>query len=55
VLEAMEMQNQIFAGQNWTKSKILVKDGDRLISHQVLNEIGQFWQLVKTPTPRIIP
>ncbi|PKQ68359.1 hypothetical protein BZG01_03840 [Labilibaculum manganireducens] len=39
LLEAMKMQNQILAAQDGTISKILVKDGDSVMSNQVLIEI----------------
>lgn len=39
LLEAMKMQNQILAAQDGTVSKILVKDGDSVMSNQVLIEI----------------
>jgi len=39
LLEAMKMQNQILAAQDGTVSKILVKDGDSVMSNQLLIEI----------------
>ncbi|PKQ64518.1 hypothetical protein BZG02_04995 [Labilibaculum filiforme] len=39
LLEAMKMQNQILAAQDGTVSKILIKDGDSVMSNQVLIEM----------------